>query len=88
MESLWVSGIIPGIRDTLIVMLFPGKPAVPSCQVLAVGLALWRRQSGQEAVMGLWGMTAVGSWPCLIALALAARFQPLLLLGQRVLGVG
>lgn len=33
MESLWVSGIIPGICDTLIVMLFPGKSAVPSCQV-------------------------------------------------------
>ena len=83
-----VSGIIPGIRDTLIVMLFPGKPAVPSCQVLAAGLALWRRRSGQEAVVGLWGMTAVGSRPCLIALALAAHFQPLSLLGQRVLGVG
>lgn len=32
--------------------------------------------------MGLWRMTAVGSWTCLIALAFAAHFQPLSLLGQ------
>ena len=88
MESLWVSGIIPGICDTLTVMLFPGKPPVPCCQVLAAGLALQRRQSGQEAVMGLWGMTVVGRWPSLIALALAVHFQPLSQLGQRLLSVG
>lgn len=51
-------------------------------------LALWRRQSGQEAFMGLRGLTAIGSWPSSIALDLAAHFHPPSLLGQRVLDVG
>lgn len=86
-ESLWVSGTIPGICDTLIVMLFPGKPAVPSCRVLAAGLALWRRSAGQEAVTGLWG----DSWWELAVFDCPGSRSPFpasVTAGQRVLGVG
>lgn len=52
-------------------MYFAGKTPVASCHVLAAGLSVGGWQSGQEAVTGLLGVTSLGTWLCLFALALA-----------------
>lgn len=56
----------------LTAMFFAGKTPVASCHVLAAGLSVGGWHSGQETVTVLLGLTPLGSWLCLFALALAA----------------